>query len=201
MQSSRLKKGKPPFFLDLDETIICSVDSSEYDPKDPKQKAKADKLHSVDMDDYYKVFKRPGLDRFLDYLFDNFTVSVWTAATRDYAAFIVDKIILTKPSRALDWIFFSYHCDISEDTKGPTKDLDMLTDEFGLPKAYKSAVILDDNEGVQKAQPGRCINAKPFDFADEGVERDTFLIQLIPKLALVKSAMLAGSKSPAQPAN
>lgn len=190
---------KPHFFLDLDETLISAVDNSEFDPDDSKQKERAAKLESVDMEDYYKVFKRPGLDEFLDYLFDNFTVSIWTAATGDYAAFIAKNIILSKPHRNLDWVFFSYHCDISEDKMGSTKDLRMLTEEFGLPSTYKSAVILDDNENVYKAQPNKCIRAKPFDFFEEGAENDNFLINIIPKLASVKSAMIKGSNNPANP--
>ena len=42
-------------------------------------------------DGHYKVFERPGLQEFLDYLFANFNVSVWTAASKSYALFIIDK--------------------------------------------------------------------------------------------------------------
>ena len=97
--------------LDLDQTLISAEDWDSKDFKKHKNKAKKFEFH--DMDGYYIVFERPNLQSFLDYLFANFNVSVWTAASKDYALFIIDKIILSKPGRHLDWIFFSY-CDISK---------------------------------------------------------------------------------------
>jgi hypothetical protein len=46
------------------------------------------------MENYYIIFERPGLQQFLTFLFKNFNVSIWTAASKDYALFIIDKIII-----------------------------------------------------------------------------------------------------------
>lgn len=63
----------------------------------------------------YIVFQRPHLQEFLDFLFSNFKVSVWSAASKDYVLFIINNIILkNKPTRQLEWIFFDEHCSISK---------------------------------------------------------------------------------------
>ena len=77
--------------LDLDQTIISAETPKEIDLTG-QDKIKAKKFTFHDMDNYYIVFERPGLQKFLDFLFANFSVSVWTAASKDYAAFIIKNI-------------------------------------------------------------------------------------------------------------
>jgi len=96
----------PRIYLDLDNTLLHAIPTRSFHKKykDRASKRKiAEALNNIkvyDMKDddesYYLVFERPGLQPFLDYLFSNFTVCVWTAATKDYAAFIIDKILLSK---------------------------------------------------------------------------------------------------------
>lgn len=167
--------------LDLDQTLISAEAEEEYDFK--KYKSKAKKFSRKDMDGYYIVFERPGLQDFLDFLFENFNVSIWTAASKDYALFIIEKIILTKPERKLDWIFFSYHCDISRRVKKGSKNLSIIWDEYKIPGYDKTnTVILDDYDEVHKTQPGNCIIAYPFEFMDKNSENDKFLSILKPEL-------------------
>ena len=92
---------KPIIVLDLDLTLIHAISSSDIEKKYPDKSVMAAKLSSLKLHDmkegnksYYLVFERPGLQEFLDYLFKNFRVIVWTAATKSYAAFIIEKIIL-----------------------------------------------------------------------------------------------------------
>jgi TFIIF-interacting CTD phosphatase-like protein len=163
--------------LDLDQTLISAEASNEYDFKANRAKAKKFEFH--DMDGYYVVFERPGLQPFLDYLFKNFNVSVWTAASKDYALFIIDKIILTKPNRHLDWVFFSYHCDISKKKKDGSKDLSLFWDEYKLAGYDRdNTVIIDDYDEVHKTQPDNCIIAFPFEFTDKGSDKDDYLPNL-----------------------
>ena len=116
---------RPNLLLDLDQTMISAEADEEYDFKKYKEKSKLFEFN--DMDGYYLVFARPGLQEFLDYIFKNFNVSIWTAASKDYALFIIEKMILVgKKERKLDWIFFSYHCDVSKKHKKGSKDLSIL---------------------------------------------------------------------------
>src|SRR5579872_1957723 len=115
--------------LDLDNTLINSLTFKELTQM---SKSKEDKFKHIDMDDLYRVFFRPHLQKFLDYLFENFNVSVWTSASLFYVSFIVDNIILTKPNRKLDLVLFAYHCSYSRKYLECTKDIKMLWNELKL---------------------------------------------------------------------
>uniref|UniRef100_A0A6C0EK39 FCP1 homology domain-containing protein n=1 Tax=viral metagenome TaxID=1070528 RepID=A0A6C0EK39_9ZZZZ len=186
--------NKPRILLDLDQTIISAEPSEEYDFK--KNKAKSKKFAHHDMDGYYIVFERPNLQKFLDFLFQNYLVSIWTAASKDYALFIIDKVVLAgKKDRKIDYIFFSYHCDISKDKKKGSKDLSMLWDIYKIDGYSKdNTVILDDYDEVHKTQPCNCIVAMPFEFTKEGSENDDFLNGLIPQLTQLGEKVGKGDK-------
>ena len=170
------------FILDLDETIISAEAAEEYDFE--KYKKKASKFRFEPMEGYYIIFERPYLQEFLDFLFKNFDVTVWTAATKDYALFIINKIILgKKENRKLDFIFFSYHCNISKKIKNGSKDLSMLWDVYKI-KGYnkKNTLILDDYDEVYTTQKDNCIIAEQFKFVNENSEKDVFLKKLKRKI-------------------
>jgi TFIIF-interacting CTD phosphatase-like protein len=172
--------------LDLDDTLMHSVPSKDYDMTKNKKKLKKLKFH--DMDGYYLVFERPGVQEFLDKLFKNFNVSVWTAATKDYAVFVIDKIILKKPERKLDYVFFSYHCDLSEKHKKGVKDLSTIWDIFKIPGYTKeNTIIIDDLDEVHSLQPKKCLQATPFNSEEEGSENDDYLKQLSTHLSKISS--------------
>ena len=181
---------KHNLILDLDQTLISSeeIDKVNLD----SLKTKMDLFRVDVLDDMYKIFSRPYLQEFLDYVFKNFNVSIWTAASKDYALFIIENIIINKnPERKLDFIFFSYHCDISKNDKKYSKELCMLWEKYKLMGySEKNTVILDDfKDDVHKSQPNNCIIAKPFEFFKENSENDQFLIDLIPQLENMKQRM------------
>lgn len=176
--------NKPAIFLDLDQTLISAEATDEIDFNSKKFKNKAKLFNFENMDGYYIIFERPNLQSFLDYLFSNFNVSIWTAASKDYALFIIEKfIIASNPDRKIDYVFFSYHCDISKKIKGKSKDLSLLWDVYGLEEFNPhNTFILDDYEEVYETQPERCIVAEPFEFSDENSDKDRFLPNLKRKL-------------------
>jgi hypothetical protein len=179
---------KNNIIFDLDQTLISAEASEDLDFKKYKDKSKL--FRSDDMDGYYEVYSRPHLQDFLDYSFKNFNVSIWTAASKDYALFIINNIILNKqPERKLDFIFFSYHCDISKKKLKYSKELCTLWDIHKLPGySSKNTIIIDDYKAdVHKCQPNLCVIAPPFEFTKEGSEYDTFLKDLIPELDKMKN--------------
>ena len=185
--------------LDLDQTLIWSGNEIEYNTrKYPELKIKAqDWPHYIMDDNSYTVFERPGLQDFLDFIFANFNVSVWTAASKDYALFIIKNIICKKgkESRHLDWIFFSYHCDISTHTKKGTKDLSLLWDDYKLDGFSKdNTFIIDDYDEVYETQPENCIAVFPFNFTDKGNENDPQLSKLRKQLDFMLFELKKGRK-------
>lgn len=180
------RNNKPCIVLDLDETLIHSMSTQEYNETTKNQKKRIDNLDISDMDDYYTVIERPGLQEFLDILFKHFNVSVWTAASKDYASFIVENILLKKrgkgkPKRQLEWLFFSYHCKISKKEKKSIKDLSVLWDVYNIESFTDlNTIILDDNTEVYDTQPNNCIYMDQFSADLTKIDEDDFLKRLQP---------------------
>jgi len=173
--------------LDLDNTLISSLSKKEEKRCHlPRMKH----FRYEDMDGYYKVFERPGLQEFLDYLFKYFNVSVWTAASKSYALFIIDRFILhNHPERKLDYIFFSHHCKVSEKKKKTQKSLEMLKKDFMLAKySMDFTYIIDDNPEVYKAQPNNCIRIENFEFSKRRSYEDRELLTtILPQLEKLRT--------------
>lgn len=151
--------------LDLDNTLISSLAKHE---EKPIFKPRMKQFNWKNMEGVYKVFERPGLQKFLDFLFANFNVSVWTAASKSYALFIIDEFILKNhPERKLDYVLFSYHCKKSKQLQSTQKALSILKDEFKMINYnMDKTFIIDDHPEVYAAQPSNCLQIKAFEFTD-----------------------------------
>ena len=177
--------------LDLDQTVISSeilkklaADEGDkiYVIEENREKSKL--FNYQNMEGLYVIFERPHLQEFLTFLFANFRVGVWTAASQDYANFIVRNILIGDyTDRKLDFFMCSYHGQKSSDMyKGP-KDLDMITQLYNLPGSDKTnIVIVDDYSEVYKVQPKNCILAKEFCYFGLGSDKDDFLLKVIENL-------------------
>jgi len=144
--------------LDLDMTLICALEINDKSYVDRRLK------HKV-MKNYFKIYSRPYLQEFLTYLFSNFNVSVWTAASKDYAMFVINKFILeNNPDRHLKYIFFSYHCEESAIKTGNSKQINFLKKYCNIKDfTDKNTLIIDDNKDVHDSQPDMCYLIKQFD--------------------------------------
>ena|SRR5579872_3735587 len=171
--------------LDLDNTIISSIEMYKLS----KLGNHSENFEHIDMDTSFRVFKRPYLEEFLDYIFKNFKVSVFTAASKEYALFIIDNIILTKPNRKLDFIFFDHHVDISERKKKHPKYLELLWKFYKFPGYNKeNTFIIDDNTLVHEKQLKNVVKAKYFDVSTKKHSvGDTFLKDVIKELKELSS--------------
>lgn len=146
--------------LDLDNTCICAKEMDELkDVVDPES------YEYEDLEDLYRVFPRPGLQEFLDNLFRNYEVAVWTAADLDYALFVIDNFITcNKPERELQFIMWSDHCEYSvEKTEDEqAKQLTLLEPLYPT----KQLVLIDDNEDVLR-QTCDTIDSQFFDVCNK----------------------------------
>lgn len=168
--------------LDLDETLICSTRSEM--PLDTENYKRVKHLtHYVN--EPFVIFERPFLQEFLDYIFSHYKVSIFTASSKDYCLFIVDKFLLTKPERNIEFVFFSYHCEISEKRyAGNNKRLKLLTHDFDLQDLFdlSSTVLIDDREHWAIDQPDLVINVKPFNIEEKDSENDMELVTVMGQL-------------------
>jgi hypothetical protein len=187
------------FILDLDQTIISSEKIKRKEQKfltfeveenglKVEKKISSNVIGTYHQLDPYYIVERPYLEDFLDFLFENFNVSVWTAGTKDYATFICKNVILkkNKPERKLNYFLYLEHCQMSSGTH--VKNLNFLFKYNGFNK--DNTILLDDsvdhinyknkdkNAAIENSS--RIIQAKQFFFLDQ--REDTFLKQLTEKL-------------------
>jgi RNA polymerase II subunit A small phosphatase-like protein len=85
--------------LDLDETLVYSAEQELDRPAD---------LRIVG----YHVYLRPHLQEFLDYLFAEFHVGVWTSSGQLYAEPLVEALM---PGRPLKFVWSSARCSTARD--------------------------------------------------------------------------------------
>ena len=172
--------------LDLDNTLICAEPYEDLTKEEINRCKQKFKCHN--MDDYYLVCERPYVQEFLDFVFNNFNVSIWTAASKDYAKFIIQNVILIRPNRKLDYFFWDKHCKISKKyNKKLSKNLKILWKKYDNGKGLKNygrknTFILDDYDEVWGNQKCNSIPAVPFEIIDENSYKDKFLKELIPRL-------------------
>jgi hypothetical protein len=104
---------------------------------------------------------------------------VWTAASKDYAIFVLEHVVL-KPGRKLDYFLFSENCDASYERTGCLKQLNQL---FHLPRYNpKNTMILDDNRNVLENQSNWVWPIKAFKFFRKDSEKDDHLSRFQKKL-------------------
>lgn len=152
--------------LDLDNTLINACEPEELALLPAKFR---DKFEHYSLEGEYEIFGRPHLQEFLDYLFANFNVSVFTAAERGYALFIIDKFILRKPERKLHMFYYRHHVHMGEQRYGQTKDLRLLWEYLGADNFWPcNTVIVDDLDDVQEANPLNTLAVHSFDMTVKG---------------------------------
>ena len=175
--------------LDLDNTLISAIDDIEEDSIPISRLLFLQKnLLWENMEDEFKVFSRPYLQEFLTWLFKNFNVSVWTAASKSYALFVIHKFVLAdKPERKLDYVLFSHHCTESKKNHKAQKSLAMMDTVFPIGYFIDDTYIIDDNKEVYNTQPDMCIRIKPFDVLKENCELDEELLLIQKKLNKIKT--------------
>jgi hypothetical protein len=135
--------------LDLDNTLINTVD---FEPTLP--------YYSKLYDKNALICARPNLFEFLEWLFDNCNVSVFTYADKDYALFIIENFILRdkrgeKLNRKLDFIFYRYHVRMGiKEFGGGLKDLRLIWDTFNMYGFdCSNTIIIDDSPDVKMTNP------------------------------------------------
>nr|UOX61106.1 MAG: CDT phosphatase transcription factor [Diabrotica toursvirus 3a] len=143
-------------FLDLDQTIIYS-----------EQFNRNKHQHLLPFYDYtfvdnYITFARPHLQLFLDYIFENFTVNIWTAASKNYASYIYHHFI-KRADRKIKLILFDTHCQMSLKYYKGSKNLNILWDKWKLPGYDKSnTFIIDDLVEIANIQPQNTFKISQF---------------------------------------
>lgn len=172
--------------LDLDSTIIHSVEINQLENVQYYWKDKGITLSLGD----YVTFKRPYLENFLDFLFKNFNVGVFTAASGDYAREIVWKFIQHKPGRKVDFLLYNLDLENSKKIYGKEtmKKLNYIWDYLNIYDYHPcNTIIIDDNLYVKQSNYYNTLSVHPFMVFDKNSELDDVLLEVISILTDIKN--------------
>lgn len=161
--------------LDLDETLINAHPVKKMTDRHYRR---AKYFDWERLDNKYIVTARPGLQEFLDWLFVKFYVTVWTAASRSYASFILNKFIMTNSGRIPLYVFSSEHCSYSKKHGDSIKDLKILCDTFPSTYNLDNTILVDDRKDVCAAGDYNSYNIEPFKFLGKSSYEDVNLGKL-----------------------
>ena len=156
--------------LDLDNTIIsCITNNQKNSSLINSLKDKITNFHELTEHNItkYIIYERNKLKVFLDYIFEHFNVSIWTAATRRYTAFVMEKILKNKK---IDYVFFDYHVNLSKKLyDNNMKHLDLLTNTFKLNNFnYENTLIIDNLDKIaNNNMPYKSYRCKTFNIVDQ----------------------------------
>ncbi|MED6134970.1 hypothetical protein PIB30_041942 [Stylosanthes scabra] len=134
-------------FLDLDETLVHSTPSPAPDHYDFIVRPVIDGT----VIEFY-VLKRPGLEEFLSSLAAKFEVVIFTAALREYAELVLDR--LDEANRYVSHRLYRDSCR--------TVDGRLVKDLSETGRELDRVVIVDDNPNSFSKQAENAIMIKPF---------------------------------------
>ncbi|KAK7306471.1 hypothetical protein VNO77_44414 [Canavalia gladiata] len=133
-------------FLDLDETLVHSKASPPPERFDFVVRPVID---GEPMDFY--VLKRPGVDEFLESLARKFEVVVFTAALKEYASMVLDRLDKNR------FISHRLYRDSCRNVDGK-----LVKDLSEMGRDLKRVVIVDDNPNSYANQPENAIPIRSF---------------------------------------
>ena len=153
--------------LDIDETLIYSS---------PHRLSKKPDFEIKIENEYYYVYKRPHLDKFLDLLFKHAkTVSLWTAAARPYCNQIIRNIFSPLLMKKIKFIW-TRNRTITKNNLFYLKDMSKVFKNFkGLTK--HNTFLIDDNTNHSIISPDNVKHIKPWNKPNN--TKDTELRKII----------------------
>ncbi|KAK8485686.1 hypothetical protein V6N11_063940 [Hibiscus sabdariffa] len=153
----------PPLASDKKGTIVLDLDETLVHTSLGSQPLRYDFIVSRVVDGvtvYFYVFKRPGVDEFLEIISKKYEVIVFTAGHKEYASKVLDVL---DPNGYISHRFYRDSC--KQVHGNIVKDLS----EFG--RDLRNVAIVDDNPKSYSLQPENGIPIKPF-YGDELWDRE-----------------------------
>lgn len=190
LETMAAKDNRWTLFLDLDETIISSVEHSQYSKESVKALEKQfmsspmfKRSERHDMENLFHVWGRPGLQSFLDFAFEHFRVVVWTYGSCDYGWFIISKFILGKKAAKRRKNLVAFLCDVqceksqafTRDTSSPKHLSWLVRHHPDLKVDLNRTIFIDDHPGVLEANRRQVISCPKWEFLKPVCWNDDFL--------------------------
>jgi hypothetical protein len=159
--------------LDIDGTLIQSLET----------KVENTKLRYTPIL-RFNTYHRPHLEEFLEFVFENFNVSIWTCGTSGYMELIINDIIkkiIKEPKINLS--LSAIDCEYSQENYGKHsfKNLRYVFDldhEFNV----KNTILIDDDVTNINENKYNCFGIKPFLANSKNAENDVSLLNIMNRL-------------------
>ena len=145
--------------LDLDETVVFATEQGLARQEDFRVAE-------------YFVYKRPGLDRFIAFVFEHFRVAVWTASGSAYADAVTEQIF--GGIGQLEFAWNRQRCTWRTDSESSdsywVKDLKKVR---RLGHSLSNVVVVDDTARKLERSYGNHVPVSPYvgDTADKELEK------------------------------
>jgi len=153
--------------LDLDETLVFASEA----------RLACDEDFLVGE---YFVYKRPGLDRFIEFAFQHFKVAVWTASGSDYADAVVAEIF--RDPKRLEFAWSRQRCTWKSDPElGAGYWIKDLKKVVRIGHSLNGILVVDDSPRKLERSYGNYIRVLPFagDPSDDELEKlERYLLRL-----------------------
>jgi TFIIF-interacting CTD phosphatase-like protein len=160
-----MSKCKLNIILDIDHTLVHTlVDLEDLDLTNFSTPGLKSVVYTLGSKIYRSIY-RPGLEDFLEYLFTNYNVAIYTAGTAGYAKAIIENIILKDhPDRNLCFVY-ARDVDAKSVVKYPNthKKLKYIFETL-KPEGFFACntVIIDDNSLVKYSNKWNTIRVPAF---------------------------------------
>lgn len=187
---------KDNIVYDLDNTLVCAIPFSQLHliPSDLPFFYYDFIVDKTDNNQNVRIFARPYLHKMLLSVSKFANISIWTAAGKNYAEFVVSKFFPT--SIKIDFLFHSEQVQDAVRTYFRFKPLDYIYSFF--PNYTKiNTIIVDDLTDVASANPNNSIQIKAFKLLtdmlntfNKSVLNDTELLKLIEELKIKFDTLL-----------
>ncbi|OHT11408.1 NLI interacting factor-like phosphatase family protein [Tritrichomonas foetus] len=152
-----IAEGKKVLVLDMDETLIHS---SNIPPHSSISFIK------IGNPGFY-VYKRPGLDEFLEFVMQNFEVFIFTYGSMEYA-----EPVLNSLCPKIDKNHRLYRDQCEKGSSGVKKDISI----FGRPKT--DVILIDDSNSAMNYNPKNTIQISRW----MGMPNDSELVDWLPQV-------------------
>lgn len=152
--------------LDLDETLIHASEKQLSRESD------------FIVGNKYFVHKRPFVGNFLTWAFDNFQVAVWTSATDDYAAEIIENVFSGFQNK-LSFVWSRERCTPSLDFESRETFWEKKLTKLGR-RGYKleNVIVVDDSPQMWRSSYGNLVTVKPYFGETEDDELEKLILYL-----------------------
>lgn len=158
--------------LDLDETLIYATEE------------RLERREDFCVGQYF-VYKRPFLELFLEFCFENFDVAIWTTATESYAEKILETIL--KDDQELQFLWTRERCTFVYDEEEHQHYLVKRMSKLRRRRhKLESVIVVDDSPNVWKCSYGNLVRIRKFE-GDESDNELKFLLTYLEKLKVVEN--------------